>query len=220
MTAGIEPVCPTMRDGVRPLRETRPFEDAHRPVPEHRPGVGDSGREALARHGTDVEPEPARRNVVVRCDTTLGGRLEGGSGHHVGRQPRVVGKWILLAEQLRHLPADEDRVRALSEALEHADLVVDLRAARDEHEGPLDLAEQPAEHLELTLEQKPGVGGKHVCHALGGGVRPVRRAEGVVDVEVPASGEPGCARGIVLRLAGIEAGVLEHLDPVVGEQLA
>ena len=41
---------------------------------------------------------------------------------------------------------------------QHAELVLDLRAAGDRHERPLDLAEQLAELLELALEQQPRVG--------------------------------------------------------------
>ena len=71
--------------------------------------------------------------------------------------------------------------------LEHAELVVDLRPAGDEHERPLDVAEQPAEHLELLLEQqtrrRPG---SSVRDALGRRVRPMRRSERVVHEEVPA----------------------------------
>ena len=42
--------------------------------------------------------------------------------------------------------------------------------------------EQLAELLELALEEQPRVGRQQVSDALGRGVRPVRRAERVVDV--------------------------------------
>ncbi len=45
------------------------------------------------------------------------------------------------------------------------------------------------------------------------------RAEGVVDVEIHPLGEPARGVGVVLRLAGIEARVLEHAQPVVGDEL-
>ena len=45
-------------------------------------------------------------------------------------------------------------------------------------------------------------------------------AEGVVDEEVAAVRELAGELGIVLRLAGMEAGVLEHLDPLVREERA
>ena len=56
------------RDGERALGEARPFEDAHRPVPEDGLRVGDRGRELLARLGPDVEAEPAVGRVVVGRD--------------------------------------------------------------------------------------------------------------------------------------------------------
>ena len=43
----------------------------------------------------------------------------------------------------------------------------------------------------------------------------MRRAERVVDVEVAAVGELACEALVVLRLAGVEARVLEHVDAVV-----
>ena len=45
-------------------------------------------------------------------------------------------------------------------------------------------------------------------------------AERVVDVEVAAVGELAGVALVVLRLARVEARVLEHVDPVVREQLA
>ncbi len=47
----------------------------------------------------------------------------------------------------------------------------------------------------------------------------MRRAERVVDVEVAALGELAREAGVVLRLARVEARVLEHVDPVVRQQL-
>ena len=56
-------------DGPRPAREARPFEDAHRAVPEDRPARRRSrSREARARLRADVEAEPAVRQVVVAVD--------------------------------------------------------------------------------------------------------------------------------------------------------
>ncbi len=49
--------------------------------------------------------------------------------------------------------------------LEHAELVVDLRAAGDDDERPLDLAEQAPEVLELRLEQQARIGGQQLRDA-------------------------------------------------------
>jgi len=48
----------------------------------------------------------------------------------------------------------------------------------------------------------------------------VNRPERVLDEQVATVGELVCERRIVLRLAGVEARVLEDLDPLVGQELA
>ena len=63
------------------------------------------------------------------------------------------GSGFVVAQLLRHLPADEHGVGALAELAENAELVLDLRAARNEDERSLDVGEEAAEHLELLLEQ-------------------------------------------------------------------
>ena len=55
-----------------------------------------------------------------------------------------------------------DGVGAAAEALEDADLVLHLRAAGDEHERSLHVAEQPAEVAQLVEEQEPGVRGQQL----------------------------------------------------------
>ncbi len=127
---------------------------------------------------------------------------------------------ILVAHLLRHLAADQHRVGAAAEVLEHAELVVDLRAAGDQDERALDVAEQLAEMLELREQQQAGVRGQQVRDSLGRRVRAMRRAERVVHVEIAAVGELLRERRVVLRLAGVEARVLEHTQPLVREQLA
>ena len=83
----------------------------------------------------------------------------------------------------------------------------------------LDLAEQLAQRLELPLEQEAGVRGQELRDPDRGRVRAVRRAEGVVDEQVEVVGELPGELGIVLRLARVEARVLEDADPLVGQQL-
>ena len=74
--------------------------------------------------------------------------------------------------------------------------------------------------LELGEQQESGVRGQQVGDRFRRGVCTVRRAERVVDVEIAAVGELTGEARVVLRLAGIEARVLEHRDPVVWEELA
>ena len=150
----------------------------------------------------------------------LGVGLERSGCDDVGGQLRVVRQRVVVAKLLGHLASDEDGVRASTEVHEHAELVLDLRATRDEDERPLDVAEQPTEHLQLLLEEQPRVRGQQPRDALGRRVRPMRGAEGVVDEQVPAFGEPTGRLGIVRRLARIEPRVLEHLDALVRKELA
>ena len=57
-----------------------------------------------------------------------------------------------------HLPADEDGVGEIGQALQDADLVLDLRAADDGDEEALGALEQAGELAKLALEQEAGVG--------------------------------------------------------------
>ena len=106
-----------------------------------------------------------------------------------------------LEEREAHGAADQHGVGALQERLEHADLVRHLRAADHGHQRPPRVLEDAVQRRHLALEQPPGGARQQVRHALGGGVRAVRRAERVVDVDV---GERRVALGqrrVVLRLA-------------------
>src|SRR5216683_2806918 len=74
--------------------------------------------------------------------------------------------------------------------------------------------------LELREEQEPCIGGKQVRDSLGRRMRAMRRAERIVHVEIAALRELLRERRVVLRLARVEARILEHLQPLVREQLA
>ena len=106
--------------------------------------------------------------------------LEGGRRHDVVGQPtrRASG---FSSRAPRPSCRRSARRRPAAEVLEHAELVLHLRAAGDEDEGPLDLAEQLAELLQLALEQEARVGRQQVGDALGRRVGAVGRAERVVD---------------------------------------
>ena len=123
--------------------------------------------------GTDVEPEPAVRERVERRHLRLRVGLERARRDDVGRQHDRERERVLVAQLLGHLAADEHLVRAAAEVLQHAQLVLHLRAAGDEHERPLDLAEQASEVLELREQQETGVGGQQLRDA-----RRSRRARG------------------------------------------
>ena len=75
----------------------------------------------------------------------------------VARQHHVEVNGFDVPDVLGHLAADQHAVCARAEVLEHRDLVLDLRAAGDDHERPLDLAEEAAEMLELGEQEQAGV---------------------------------------------------------------
>jgi hypothetical protein len=104
------------------------------------------------------------------------------------------------------------------------DLSGDLGTADDGHEGPLRLGERIAEKLQLPLHEVAGdrqlsVSPHDLRHARRGGMGSVRRAEGIVHVDIAEVGHLPCQAVIVPLLPGVEAGVLEQdhrpgLDPV------
>src|SRR5581483_7677998 len=69
-------------------------------------------------------------------------------------------------------------------------------------------------------QEQAGVGRKQMRDRLGRGVRAVRGAECVVDVDVAAVRELACEARVVLRLPRVEARVLEHAYARVGQELA
>src|SRR4029450_13743507 len=141
-----------------------PLEDSHRAVPEDGPRFGNRARERLARLRADVEPEPAVRQLVVGHDLRLGVLRALGRRDDVRRQLDLERERVLVAHLLRHLAPDQHAVGLAAAALEHPELVLDLRAARDEDERALDLAEQLAQLLELALEQEPRVSRKELSN--------------------------------------------------------
>ena len=112
-----------------------------------------------------------------------------------------------------HAAADDERVALADEALDDADLVGHFRAAEDGDEGTHGVLHRTAQELELLLDEKAadGDGSKAVLRdARGGGVRAMRGAEGVVDVDVTEIGELLAKLLAVLLLARVETGVLEQ----------
>ena len=203
-----------------PSAKRRPLEDAHRTVPEHRARARERRREAVSGCRPDVEAEPAVGKRVEGGHLALRVRSERLGRDDVGREHGLEGEAVVRAELLGHLAADEHGVRTAAEVLEDAELVLDLRAPGNEHERPLDVPEEAPEHLQLLLEEEAGVGGQQVRDAFRRRVRAVRGPERVVHVQVVSVGEAAGGLRVVLRLSGVEAGVLEHGDPRIREQLA
>ena len=76
--------------------------------------------------------------------------------------------------------------------------------------GRSGVLEQLREHLDLALHQQPGVGRQELGDADRRGVRPVRRPERVVDVDVGVRRERRGEGRVVRLLLGVEAQVLEQ----------
>ena len=133
-----------LRDRERALGEARPLEDAHRAVPEHRLRAGDRARRSpraspgrcrgrASRRAARRTARPVsrrRRRTTPRRRRRVGSTASNGNGFSRAR-PRPSCR--------RSGP----RRPAQPRFCEHGDLVLDLRAAGDDHERPLDLAEQP-----------------------------------------------------------------------------
>jgi hypothetical protein len=117
-----------------------------------------------------------------------------------------------LEERKAHRAADQHGVGPVQERLEHADLVRHLGAADHGHERPLRVLEDAGQRRHLALQQPPRRAGQQVGDRLGGGVRAVRRAERVVDVDVGQRGVPLRQLRVVLGLPVEEAHVLDHHD--------
>ncbi len=119
-----------------------------------------------------------------------------------------------------HRATDEDAVHLGQQGLDEIDLAADLGSAEHRDERPSGIVQRLAQVSKLPLHEKP----RHrrlqePGDRLRARVRPVRRAESVVDVEIAQRGEPRRQRGIVLLLAGIEPGILRHGDAAAREPL-
>ena len=115
----------------------------------------------------------------------------------------------------RHRAADQQRVGALDECVQHTELVRHLRAAEDGHVRAVGIGEEPAEDVDLPLEQPPGDRRPARCaHEVGQGhdarVRAMRRSEGVVHVRVGELCELPREPDIVGLLSGMEPEVLQQ----------
>ncbi len=215
------------------------LEGAHRAVPEHGAGGGDLRGVGRSGARTDVEAHPAVGHVDAVELAALGAGVEGLAEDEVDGQAQLVAAAreqlarrievlvgaqrstdrVALHRQERegHGAADEDRVGALQERLEHPDLVGHLGPPDDRHQRPRGVLEDAGERLDLALHEQAGRAGQQVGDALGRRVRAVRGAEGVVDVGVGQVGQAPRQLGVVLGLARLVADVLEHDDLAVGD---
>ncbi len=121
-------------------------------------------------------------------------------------------------KRVGHRAADQDLVDARRQRLEDTDLVGDLRAADHRDIRTLDLAEQLGQELDLLQHEEPGaLVGDVLQHADRRRMRPMRRAERVVHVDVRVRRE-GAREGVVVGLlARVVAQVLEERDLTVAQ---
>ena len=195
-------------------RERRQLERAHRAVPEDGPGAGDDLGVGLRGLRADVEAHPAVGNVDAVDQLRLGVRAERAARDEVDRQMQLalaVGEHaprgldaLLLAQRVADLVAlrREERehiappIRIASAISRNASstpiLSVTLAPPTIATSGRCGVVEDALQRLDLALEQEPGRARQQLRDAVRRGVRAVRGAERVVDVDVA---ERGVARG-------------------------
>ena len=213
--------CHRLGDRARAGGEPAPLEHAHRAVPEDRPCLADDRRRTprpwRARCRDRASPPGSRRpwRPAPRRPRRTQPRRRRRPGSSTGNESGLCSRTCSAI-----LPPIRTRSARPPRFSSTASLSSTLAPPAIEHEGMLDLAEQPAEVVELREQQQPRVGRQEVRHRLGRAVRAMGRAERVVDVEVVAVGELARVPLVVLRLARVEARVLEHAQPVVRDELA
>ena len=147
-----------------------------------------------------------------RTSRSAGLGHDGLGGVNRGGFDQAVLHGIALGSQegIGHAAADDQLVALGQQILNDRDLVADLGAAQDGNVGMLRIGGGATQVLQLLFHQETGDGRQEARHALGGGVSAVRRAEGIVDVHLAQSCQRLRQLQIVLLLAGVEAGVLQH----------
>ena len=120
-------------------------------------------------------------------------------------------------EGVGHGAADHQEIHFGDEVAEQVELGGNLGAANDRHHRAHRVAEGCGQRFQLGLHQPPGVGRQQMRHALGAGMGAVGGGERVVDEDVGEFGEFGGKGGVVLFLAGVEAGVFQHRDIAGGQ---
>ncbi len=222
----------------RSRRERRGFGGPHRAVPYDRLRIPKRFAEQGTRRGPDVERHHPVGNFPRRNGPGRRGRLEPLGHDHVDRQiepdlllrrpgentlrrihhlglverfPHTVA--LRRQEGVRHRAADQDLVDLAEDVVDRIDFPGDLRPAEDRRQRTGGGDERFLEIGDLVLHQEAR---RALLHVLDdghvGGVRPMRRGEGVVDVDVAEGGEPLAQLLVVLLLPRLEAHVLEEQD--------
>ena len=232
---GLRAIGQEARHGARAVAEGGHLEDAQRAVPEDRLRVRQGRLEGHPRLGTDVHRRPRVGDLLDGHDLVLGaaGDLLGhhdvrgqeqvhaaldGAGHDalgvldaVALEQGLAHAQVLCRQEgVGHAATDDELVDPVEERLEDLDLVGDLGPADDRCERPRRVLQQAGEVADLALHEQARVGGQDLRHAHRGGVGAVRRAEGVVDVDVAVAGQRRREAGVVGLLLVVEAEVLQE----------
>ena len=131
----------------------------------------------------------------------------------VGFQQRLADLLALrLQEGVGHAAADDERVHLGQQVADDADLVADLGAAQNRQErlGWGFSVALPRYSSSFSISSPAALFSHEVRDALGAGVGAVRRAEGVVDVDIAELGQLLGERRIVLLLFGVVAHVFQQ----------
>ncbi len=115
-------------------------------------------------------------------------------------------------ESIGHAAADGELVHARDEMGQDLDLGRDLGAADDSHDRPRGVLQRLAEGVNLGHQLEAGISWTKMSERLDRSMRPMRRREGVVDIDVAEVGEGLGEFEVVLLLAAVIADVLEHGD--------
>ena len=131
---------------------------------------------------------------------------------------RLANRVTLRAQEREgHRAADHHHVGQLQEPVDHADLVGYLRPADDRYERWRGMLEDAGQRAHLAFEQTSRCTRQQVCHAGGAGVRTVRGAEGIVDIDVGELRQLAGKLQVVGGLSRLEAHILQEQDLAVSQ---
>ncbi len=130
---------------------------------------------------------------------------------HLGFLQRAADRMALRGqERVGHGAADHQRVHLADQVPEQVELGRNLRAPDHRRDRTRRIAERRIQGFQFRLHQPSGIGRQQMRHALGAGVRAMRRGKGVVHIDIRELCHGSGHAGIVLLLLGVVAGVLQH----------
>ena len=115
-------------------------------------------------------------------------------------------------EGIGHAAADDNGVGLFKQVIDNADLVRDLGAAEDSHEGTCGIIQSLAHDGQFLFDQQACVCGQVCRDSGGGGVGAVDGAECVGNINLSQIAQGFCEVGAVFLLADIEAEVFKKHD--------